>query len=120
VLGASLSIAFVVLTQEAVAEVEPDARGLASGIFETANAAPAADEDQASAGAQSALTALLPSWKAAVPLPQSRSMRQCDRGMVRSAGWLVSMLPGRSRSWPLLVMPPAGCRSAAGRDFIGA
>ena len=36
-LGASLSIAFVVLTQEAVAEVEPDERGLASGIFETAN-----------------------------------------------------------------------------------
>jgi MFS family permease len=37
VLGALLSIAFVVLTQEAVAEVEPDERGLASGIFETAN-----------------------------------------------------------------------------------
>lgn len=36
-LGASLSIAFVVLTQEAVAEVEPDERGLASGIFETAD-----------------------------------------------------------------------------------
>jgi EmrB/QacA subfamily drug resistance transporter len=36
VLGASLSIAFVVLTQEAVADVEPDDRGLASGIFETA------------------------------------------------------------------------------------
>jgi hypothetical protein len=32
------------------------------------------DEDQASVGAQSALTALLPSWKAAVPLPLSRSM----------------------------------------------
>ena len=37
VLGASLSIAFVVLTHEAVAEVEPDDKGLASGIFETAN-----------------------------------------------------------------------------------
>lgn len=37
VLGASLSIAFIVLTQDAVAEVEPDERGLASGIFETAN-----------------------------------------------------------------------------------
>jgi MFS family permease len=37
VLGASLSIAFVVVTQEAVAEVEPDERGLASGIFETAD-----------------------------------------------------------------------------------
>ena len=36
-LGASLSIAFVVPRQEAVAEVEPDERGLASGIFETAN-----------------------------------------------------------------------------------
>jgi MFS family permease len=36
VLGASLSIAFVVVTQEA-AEVEPDERGLASGIFETAD-----------------------------------------------------------------------------------
>jgi MFS family permease len=37
ILGASLSVAFVVLTQEAVAEVSPDERGLASGIFETAN-----------------------------------------------------------------------------------
>jgi hypothetical protein len=37
VLGASLSIAFVVVTQEAVAEVERDERGLACGIFETAN-----------------------------------------------------------------------------------
>jgi hypothetical protein len=36
-LGASLSIAFVVLNQEAVAEVEPEEKGLASGIFETAN-----------------------------------------------------------------------------------
>jgi EmrB/QacA subfamily drug resistance transporter len=36
-LGASLSVAFVVLTQEAVAEVEPDDTGIASGIFETAN-----------------------------------------------------------------------------------
>jgi EmrB/QacA subfamily drug resistance transporter len=37
VLGGSLSVAFVVLTQEAVAEVEPDDTGVASGIFETAN-----------------------------------------------------------------------------------
>jgi len=37
VLGASLSVAFVVLTQEAVADIDPDERGLASGIFETAN-----------------------------------------------------------------------------------
>jgi hypothetical protein len=37
VLGTSLSIAFVVLTQEAVADVDADERGLASGIFETAN-----------------------------------------------------------------------------------
>jgi EmrB/QacA subfamily drug resistance transporter len=37
ILGASLSVAFVVLTQEAVADVEADERGLASGIFETAN-----------------------------------------------------------------------------------
>jgi MFS family permease len=37
ILGMSLSVAFVVLTQEAVAEVSPDERGLASGIFETAN-----------------------------------------------------------------------------------
>ena len=37
VLGASLSVAFVVLTQEAVADVDADERGLASGIFETAN-----------------------------------------------------------------------------------
>jgi MFS family permease len=36
-LGASLSVAFVVLTQEAVAEVHPDEKGMASGIFETAN-----------------------------------------------------------------------------------
>jgi len=35
VLGASLSIAFVVLTHEAVADVHPDDRGMASGIFET-------------------------------------------------------------------------------------
>jgi EmrB/QacA subfamily drug resistance transporter len=37
VLGASLSVAFVVLTQEAVADIDPGERGLASGIFETAN-----------------------------------------------------------------------------------
>jgi MFS family permease len=36
-LGASISVAFVVLTQEAVAGVEPDDKGLASGIFETSN-----------------------------------------------------------------------------------
>ena len=28
------------------------------------------------------------------------SMHQCERAMVRSAGWLVSMLPDRLRSWP--------------------
>ncbi len=33
------------------------------------------DEDQASAGAQSAPTALLHPWKAAVTLPRSRSMQ---------------------------------------------
>src|SRR5918997_1914254 len=37
ILGVSLPVAFVVLTQEAVAEVDPDDRGMASGIFETAN-----------------------------------------------------------------------------------
>jgi MFS family permease len=37
VLGASLSVAFVVLTQEAVADVDADDKGLASGVFETAN-----------------------------------------------------------------------------------
>jgi MFS family permease len=37
VLGASLSVGFVVLTQEAVADVEPGERGLASGVFETCN-----------------------------------------------------------------------------------
>jgi EmrB/QacA subfamily drug resistance transporter len=36
-LGASVSLAFVVLTQEAVAEVDADEKGVASGIFETAN-----------------------------------------------------------------------------------
>jgi hypothetical protein len=36
VLGALLSIAFVVLTQEAVAEVEPDERGLASSVAPSA------------------------------------------------------------------------------------
>jgi hypothetical protein len=36
-LGASLSVAFVVLTHEAVADVDPDDRGLASGIFETSS-----------------------------------------------------------------------------------
>jgi predicted small integral membrane protein len=33
VLGATLSVAFVVLTQEAVADVAPDDKGVASGIF---------------------------------------------------------------------------------------
>jgi hypothetical protein len=42
-------------------------------------AAPAADEDQASAGARSAPTALLHPWKAAVPLPLSRSMQRDSR-----------------------------------------
>jgi len=37
VLGASLPLAFVVLTQQAVADVPADDRGMASGIFETAN-----------------------------------------------------------------------------------
>jgi MFS family permease len=37
VLGASLCVAFVVLTHEAVAEAQPDDKGLASGVFETAN-----------------------------------------------------------------------------------
>ena len=37
VLGGSLAVAFVVLTQEAVAEVGPDEKGIASGLFETAN-----------------------------------------------------------------------------------
>lgn len=37
VLGASLSVAFVALTQEAVADVSPDDKGMASGMFETAN-----------------------------------------------------------------------------------
>ncbi|HEX2103788.1 MAG TPA: MFS transporter [Solirubrobacteraceae bacterium] len=37
VLGISLSVAFVVLTNEAVAEVDPDEKGVASGIFETSN-----------------------------------------------------------------------------------
>jgi hypothetical protein len=37
VLGASLSVAFVVLTHEAVRDVDADDRGVASGIFETAN-----------------------------------------------------------------------------------
>jgi MFS family permease len=37
VLGASLSVAFVVLTNEAVSDVEADEKGVASGLFETAN-----------------------------------------------------------------------------------
>ncbi len=37
ILGASMSLAFVVLTQEAVADVDADEKGVASGIFETAN-----------------------------------------------------------------------------------
>jgi MFS family permease len=37
VLGASLSIAFVVLTQESLAEVPRDDRGAAAGTFETSN-----------------------------------------------------------------------------------
>jgi hypothetical protein len=37
VLGASVALAYVVLTQEAIADVEPDDKGVASGVFETAN-----------------------------------------------------------------------------------
>jgi EmrB/QacA subfamily drug resistance transporter len=37
VLGASLPLAFIVLTQQAVAGVPADDRGMASGVFETAN-----------------------------------------------------------------------------------
>ena len=37
VLGASLSIAFVVLTSEGIADVPSDEKGVASGLFETAN-----------------------------------------------------------------------------------
>jgi hypothetical protein len=37
ILGVSLPLAFVVLTQQAVADVPADDRGMASGIFETAN-----------------------------------------------------------------------------------
>ena len=37
VLGGSLPLAFVVLTQQAVSDVPADDRGMASGIFETAN-----------------------------------------------------------------------------------
>jgi hypothetical protein len=48
-------------------------------------AAPAADEDQASAGARSAPTALLHPWKAAVPLPLSRSM-QLDTAATAASG----------------------------------
>jgi sugar phosphate permease len=36
-LGVSLTIAFVVLAHEAVSEVQDDEKGLASGVFETAN-----------------------------------------------------------------------------------
>jgi predicted MFS family arabinose efflux permease len=37
VLGISVPVAYVALTNEAVADVAPDEKGLASGIFETAN-----------------------------------------------------------------------------------
>jgi hypothetical protein len=37
VLGVSLPIAFIVLTNEAVADVGADEKGIAPGIFETAN-----------------------------------------------------------------------------------
>jgi hypothetical protein len=36
-LGGSLTVAFVILTHETVADVDDDEKGLASGIFETAN-----------------------------------------------------------------------------------
>ena len=36
-LGVSLPVAFVVLTNEAVADVGTDEKGIASGIFETTN-----------------------------------------------------------------------------------
>ena len=37
VLGFSLTIVFIITTHQAVADVEPDDKGLASGIYETAN-----------------------------------------------------------------------------------
>ena len=37
VLGVSLTIVFIITTHQAVADVEPDDKGLASGIYETAN-----------------------------------------------------------------------------------
>jgi hypothetical protein len=37
VFGVSAAVAFVTLTGQAVAEVDPDEQGLASGVFETAN-----------------------------------------------------------------------------------
>ena len=37
VLGAAIPAVFIVATHEAVADVEPDDKGLASGIFETSN-----------------------------------------------------------------------------------
>jgi predicted MFS family arabinose efflux permease len=37
VLGGALAVIFIVATQEAVADVKPEDKGLASGIFETAN-----------------------------------------------------------------------------------
>jgi hypothetical protein len=46
-----------------------------ASVSSRSSQAVAADEDQASAGAQSAPTALLHPWKAAVTLPLSRSMR---------------------------------------------
>jgi hypothetical protein len=61
---------------------------------------PVRDEDQASAGARSAPTALLHPWKAAVTLPLSRSMQLSgahEGG--RSTGALL--LPRGKRSYPL-------------------
>jgi hypothetical protein len=52
-------------------------------------AAPTADEDQASAGAQSAPTALLHRWKAAVPLPLSRSMQRDSGAQSDGAPWEI-------------------------------
>jgi hypothetical protein len=61
-------------------------------------AAPAADEDQASAGARSAPTALLHPWKAAVPLPLSRSM-QLDTAATAASTRTSDLLRRRSTSW---------------------
>jgi hypothetical protein len=76
---------------------------------------PALDEDQASAGAQSDPTALLHSWRAAVTLPLSRSMRG-SRRRADSTGVLLCAICGTWTPEFSAIADRARLRRALGSD----